>query len=155
MTKAKGLLSAIIDLDDGELEGNNMEEVPAQATETEEGDDAEMMEVGAPTTSSTQTAMEFLLGEKNKTVQKVSELDTYFRLPTPGTDSDPLQWWRLYKKDLQKLSSTARKYLSIPATSVPSERIFSVAGNIVSAKRNRLSPENVNKLVFLNHNLKE
>ena len=38
------------------------------------------------------------------------------------------------------------------ATSVPSERLFSVAGNIVSAKRAALLPENVEKLVFLHEN---
>ena len=42
----------------------------------------------------------------------------------------------------------ARKYLGVVATSVPSERLFSTAGNIVSAKRSAMDPENVESLVF-------
>ena len=47
----------------------------------------------------------------------------------------------------------ARQYLGIVATSVPSERLFSVAGMTVNAKRAALDPANVEKLVFLHSNL--
>ena len=47
----------------------------------------------------------------------------------------------------------AQKYLGVVATSVPSERLFSTAGNVVTAKRSTLEPENVEKLVFLHDNL--
>ena len=50
------------------------------------------------------------------------------------------------------LSILARKFLCIPATSVPLERIFSAAGHIVSKLRASLSPENVDALLFLRQN---
>jgi len=43
----------------------------------------------------------------------------------------------------------ARRFLAIPATSAPIERVFSIGGNIITKSRNRLSPETVKKLVLL------
>jgi hypothetical protein len=39
--------------------------------------------------------------------------------------------------------------------SVPSERLFSAAGDIISAKRTRLGSELARELIFLNGNLKK
>jgi len=47
----------------------------------------------------------------------------------------------------------AKRYLGVVATSVPSEQLFSTAGNVVTAKRSALDPKNVEKLVFLCENL--
>ena len=46
----------------------------------------------------------------------------------------------------------AKKFLCITATSVPSERLFSAAGNLVAEKRSRLTSENIDKLIFLYEN---
>lgn len=53
-------------------------------------------------------------------VQK--ELDCYRDLPNVDIDEDPLAWWK--NQDLPILSTLAKKYLCIPGTSVPSERLF-------------------------------
>lgn len=53
-----------------------------------------------------------------------------------------------------RLQQLALKYLCIPPSTVFSERLFSTAGNICDAKRNRLDPDRVKMLVFLNKNLK-
>ena len=69
------------------------------------------------------------------------------------TSKSPLQWWKENKSRFPLLSQLAARYLAIPATSVPCERVFSAAGHIVSEKRACLLPENVNMLVFLAENL--
>lgn len=58
----------------------------------------------------------------------------------------PDKWWAKQVSRMPKMVSLARKY------STQSERVFSTAGNILSAKRNCLSAENVNRLVFLHQN---
>ena len=68
--------------------------------------------------------------------------------------SGPLAWWKNNTDRYPKLALAAKHCLCIPATSTPSERIFSKAGYIVNKTRNALLPENVDTLVFLAHNLK-
>jgi hypothetical protein len=66
--------------------------------------------------------------------------------------ADPLKWWKENEARFRTISILARKYLSIPATSAPSERVFSLAGSICNRRRASLSPEHLNALVFLNAN---
>ena len=68
-------------------------------------------------------------------------------------DSNPLVWWKTYAATFPYLAQVARRYLAMPATSAPVERLFSVAGQVVTATRNRLHPETVTLLVFLHEAL--
>ena len=63
---------------------------------------------------------------------------------------DAIAWWKTHWASFPLLSKMARKYFSTPGTSVPTERLFSKAGEIISAKRNRLTSEHVNMFLFLN-----
>jgi len=67
--------------------------------------------------------------------------------------SNPLVWWKTNAEKFSSLVPVALKYLSIPGTSVCSERMFSKAGQVVTARRQRLSPQSVEKLVFLHDNI--
>ena len=67
--------------------------------------------------------------------------------------NNPLEWWKARSSTYLYLSKLARKILCITATSVPSERLFSTAGNMVSEKRSCLLSENVDRLVFLYENM--
>ena len=51
---------------------------------------------------------------------------------------------------IQRLQQRAKKYLCIPGTSVPSERLFSKAGELIS-NRHRLKSE-CNMILFSNKN---
>ena len=55
-------------------------------------------------------------------------------------------------KTCPNLACLARRYLTVCGTSVPSEQIFSRVGCITN-HRSRLTPENVDKLVFLANNI--
>ena len=81
------------------------------------------------------------------------ELKKFKSLPNLERSENPLEWWEKSGKALfPNLYNTAIRYLIIPATSVPSERIFSTAGSVLTKKRNRLGPKNANMIIALNSN---
>jgi len=82
------------------------------------------------------------------------EISTYRYSVLHGVsdETQPLGWWAEQADSYPVLSRVARAYLCIPATSAASERVFSTAGNIVTARRARLSPANVEQSVFLAYN---
>ena len=69
-------------------------------------------------------------------------------------DCDPLKWWRAKRREgiMVPCLNVVKKMFCIPATSVPSEQLFSKAGLLISEKRTRLSPKNVDMLLFLSKN---
>lgn len=77
----------------------------------------------------------------------------YLQCPQPEVKSNPLQWWKCHQNSFPILSHLARKYLSVCATSSPSERVFSTSGNIITSKRTCLKPDKVDQLVFLAKNI--
>jgi hAT family C-terminal dimerisation region len=68
---------------------------------------------------------------------------------------NPLQWWMEREAQFPILSKLARQVLAIPATSAASERVFSQAGQIARAARNRLDVGNASQLVFLKGSMKK
>lgn len=81
------------------------------------------------------------------------EMRAYLAEPLLPRTSDPLAWWRMCSPVFKTLCEVIKTRLCIMATSVPSERIFSKTGQIITDRRNRLSPSKVRELVFLNANL--
>ena len=63
-----------------------------------------------------------------------------------------LEWWSHNSGQFPNIAKLAKRYLCVPATSVPAEQVFSVAGEVVNCKRSSLKPENVDMLIFLNKN---
>lgn len=97
------------------------------------------------------SAIDSLLSESpDKSCEEDQEVDSY--LLDKVDCENPLKWWSTNEHKYPRLAIVARQVLSAPATSVPSERIFSCAGLIVTKLRNRLSPEIVDQIIFLNKN---
>ena len=65
---------------------------------------------------------------------------------------NPSEWWKKNSEIFPLLSHVAKKWFCIPASSATSERVFSARVNIVTYKRTRLQPENVDKLVYIQQN---
>ena len=65
-----------------------------------------------------------------------------------------LDWWRKHESRYLRIAVIARKMLARPAISVPSERLFSIGGKLVTADRACLHPDTVDQLLFLNSYLK-
>jgi len=86
---------------------------------------------------------------------KVSQkmVNAYLSEANAPRHSNPLLYWKEKQASWPLLSTLARKYLAPPCTTVPSERLFSTAGNIVTDKRTRLDAEKLEMLLFLNKNM--
>ncbi len=101
---------------------------------------------------------EFFTSEKGTTKslsQIIEEEVMSYRLTgCIPVDENPLAWWRSNEHKYPHIAKLAQHYLAVPGTSVPSERVFSTAGDIVTASRSHLLAENVDKLIFLQKNMK-
>jgi hypothetical protein len=66
-----------------------------------------------------------------------------------GSYNNPLSWWHLHERQFKHLNVLASRLLCIPATSAPSECVFSTAGLIIAKDRTRLASQTANELIFL------
>lgn len=113
------------------------------------------MEVPQPSTSTTvvqnsssviwgdfDQSVENLVGRNNSTVAGIIELDKYLNEPLLSRHENPLFWWSERQRVYPRLYEMAKRRLCILATSVPCERLFSKAGQIITDRRNRLVIKN-------------
>jgi hypothetical protein len=91
------------------------------------------------------------------------ELERYVRDATDGacplynedeSFNDPLKWWSVSGSKYLLVADLARIFLAIPATSAPSERIWSRAARILSLRRARLNDKLVSRMMFVKENAK-
>ena len=86
----------------------------------------------------------------------VSEFDMYLAAANSDdrtSDDSVLSSWQQHASQYPKCAHLARKYLSILATSVQSEHLFSATGRLITKQRTRLIADHADCLVFLNKNL--
>lgn len=96
-------------------------------------------------------------GLQNWTVEGIILGDTYvkaerLKCTEDGQTPDPLQYWFEKRDIFSEFLPLIFEYFCIPGSSVPCERMFSRSGYIVTERRNRLKPTNVQILTFLNMN---
>ena len=79
-----------------------------------------------------------------------SEITSYLEDKThPMTDPNfrLVDWWRLNAHRYPVIAKMARKFLTVPATSVSSESAFSTGGRVLDDYRSSLHPKMVEALV--------
>lgn len=120
-----------------------------------------------PSTSSVQSDKEEGLWDThdNNPDKTTSDVDTddhasvirqtvqcYLSEPRLQRNADIYSYWNSSPYPL--LRKAVLKYLSVPPTSVPSEQLFSAAGQIYADRRCNLLGENAEKLLFLTYNIR-
>lgn len=80
------------------------------------------------------------------------EMDVYEAANSPELNVGILEWWAHNERKYPRLAKLARRVLAIPASSAAPERNFSRAGYIVSERRNRLAPSNVENILVCHSN---
>ena len=88
--------------------------------------------------------------KRQKTTDNRDELDTYLGL-TAQRRKNAAAWWTAHFEDYPNLGRLALDYLAIPATSVPSERLFSRAGWVYSCRRKRMTAVNAAAQITLGY----
>ena len=91
---------------------------------------------------------------QNREANRIIVIAEYNDLPLLYRAAEPLSFWKAKRNQglLLPLIKVVHKFMCIPATSVPSEQLFSKAGELISEHSSRLTPEHVNILLFLNKN---
>jgi hypothetical protein len=77
------------------------------------------------------------------------EWKRWMKEPTMNRGTDILRFWQAKQYQYPIIARIAKDHLAIPATSVESERLFSVGGDIITKKRNQLSPSTLRYLLCL------
>ena len=85
-------------------------------------------------------------------LSKVGEMNLYLSEPCLPEEADVLAFWKFKECESQTLSKIAQRYLSVPASSAPVEKLFSVAGKFFRPDRCSLSDEVFHKLITVKSN---
>jgi hypothetical protein len=114
-----------------------------------------------PTASWTGLNLDELLGEEGPIAQGLRdktpievEVDKWTQMTgiVRDVDVDILAYWKAKSKELPLLGQLAKNILGLQVTSSSSERLFSEAGLVVTAKRQLLATTQCEKLVFIHEN---
>ncbi|XP_074324123.1 zinc finger BED domain-containing protein RICESLEEPER 3-like [Apium graveolens] len=88
--------------------------------------------------------------KKGKTSYVKSELDNYLeeeQLPRRSEEFDILAWWKTNGLKYTTLQAIAKDVLVVPMSTVASESTFSTSGQVLSNRKNSLSPKTLESLM--------
>ena len=85
---------------------------------------------------------------KKESCEEENKVDIYLKLK-PVRNINPLSWWKSNEDKFPFLSKLSKELFGISATSVPSERLFSDVGNLITNRRSSLKSEKVEMLIYL------
>nr|XP_055075107.1 E3 SUMO-protein ligase ZBED1-like [Misgurnus anguillicaudatus] len=154
-------------IDSGTGPTTELEQTDTEQKDGSSEEEGEEMEETIPPMQKTRSALEELFSEEDRklrlTIQQDTsaltlservgqEVEVYKSLPPIPMAEDPVLWWWEKRAVLPLLTNVATGYLCAQASSTPSERVFSTAGNTLSQERSRLLPEKANMLIFLQKN---
>jgi hypothetical protein len=109
---------------------------------------AEDAELSRPTIVSDQDSDSELF--KLRTVSEFeTEYTKWLKQQPIRRDIDIFKYWASKEYEFPTIARVARDHLAIPATSAPSESVFSMGSDIITKKRNRLSGESTRRLLCL------
>lgn len=94
-----------------------------------------------------------LVQESNPRAAAIIEVTKFLQEPLLERNGNPLQWWSQRKIYYPRLYQLAMARLCVMATSMPSERIFSKAGQLITDRRCRLAGGKVKQIMFLHYNI--
>ncbi|KAM9540793.1 E3 SUMO-protein ligase ZBED1-like [Salvelinus alpinus] len=77
---------------------------------------------------------------RNPLADAIMEVRSYLEEPLLQISADPLSWWKNKASVYPRLTKVMAGRLCIVGTSVPSERVFSKMGQIITERGNRISP---------------
>uniref|UniRef100_A0A671P3X8 Uncharacterized LOC107685711 n=1 Tax=Sinocyclocheilus anshuiensis TaxID=1608454 RepID=A0A671P3X8_9TELE len=101
-----------------------------------------------------QSMYDILLGEDptERMPEIHQQLENYIAEPLCRRSLSPLQWWHNKEHRFPAVARLARKYLSIPATSVSANRAFAPRESPVTQRRATLGSKHLDHILFLHQN---
>ena len=87
-----------------------------------------------------------------KNSETADKIDTYLSQACLPKSADPTEFWHTRSGTFPLSTQLARKYLTVPATSAPVKRLFSVTGKVFHPDRIRLTDTQFQRLMFIKCN---
>lgn len=91
--------------------------------------------------------------QKASTTSAEMSVKQYLDLPYLKRYDCPFKFWIAQSNLEPELSDIAMKFMCIPATSFPADRLYSKSGISITERRNRMTTKHFDTIIFLNKNL--